>query len=659
MLSSGFELEPVQTDVLIGAWSQSATPPPSLTVSEWADSHRHLPESSSARGGRWRTDAVPYLRGIMDAVHEPGVSKIALRKCAQVGGSESAHNIMAYHIVYDPCPMLVVHPTENNAEEWSKDRLADLIRSTPALKDAIRTKRKARDAHRGESTLTYKTFPGGYIAMGGANTENTFARRSVRIAFGDDVDRFPPVVGQEGDPADLLAKRTEMWEDGLVIMVSTPSLKGGRIDSMFARGDQRHFHVQCPDCGRWDYMTWSDTRHFSVAYEDRDPTTARLQCAETDHGGCAGRFDEPTRRRMVMGGEWRATAVAKEPGLVSFHLPAMVTTLGKASLTTWVSDWISARERGKESTRVFINTTLGEGWEDRGAKMEPQTLISRKESYGDGIEVPAFASVLTCGVDVQLDRFELQVLGFGLAGERAVVDYRIINADPRSPEAQGALLEALGRTYTHALGPQLPIRATCIDSGFWTDDIYEFVLKHHNEQSRPIYASKGVGGRSGSPIVGKRTEQKSGKSQRKIWLYPINTDDAKADIVGALSVVKPGPGYMHFPHLDTVNEEYFAQLCAEIRVTKYNRAKVATHQEWEKQRDRNEALDNAVMALAAFRILNPNLRQMAERIAEKSRAITAAAQREVEAAQPKATDYAAPPAVARPGRRVARSKYLG
>lgn len=642
---------------LIQDWAVAAAPPPMLTVSQWADANRFLPQASGARGGRWRTHRTPYLRGIMDAVHEPGVQQIALRKAAQVGGSEALHNIIGFHIEHDPCPMLMVHPSDSVAEEWSKERLADMLRSTPTLDAVVRTRRQRRAAHQGESTLDFKMFPGGFLALGGANTPNTFARRAARIAMGDDVDRWPAVVGgsdrEEGDPADLLINRVETFDDGLVIWVSTPTLKHGRIDTLFERGDRRQYHVRCPSCGREDWITWSDAAHFRVVWTENDPETARLACPDDELGGCGARLDEPTRRRMVADGIWKPTAVAQDPGLVSFHLPAMVTTLGQASLSRWASRWLTAVAKGKESTRVFINTTLAEGWEDRTAKMDPQTLYGRREPYGDGIEVPMRAVCLTAGVDVQENRFELQVTGWGFAGERWVVDVRRIPGDPKQHETRESLLEALTRKYAHATGHQLPILATCLDTGYATDEMYEFVLAN---QFRRIYATKGFAGRGGTPIVGKVSEKRSGRSGRPVPLYPINVDDAKADIMSSLALQVPpnathgdGPNVMHFPiEHDSVNEEYFSQLTAERKETKYNKAKVATHIVWVKDRERNEALDMSVLCLAAFRLLNPNIRQMAEILASTP--------------LPGATPPSSTPAPATPpptARRVGRSSYLG
>jgi phage terminase large subunit GpA-like protein len=327
------------------------------------------------------------------------------------------------------------------------------------------------------------------------------------------------------------------------------------------------------------------------------------------------------------------------------------------SLAELVEKFLSARAKGRESLRVFINTSLAEGWEERGARMDPHPLYARREDYGEDIEVPATAVCLTAGVDVQADRFDVVVYGWGPAGERWLVDWRSIPGDPKKPETRAALFEALKRPYAHELKVSLPILATCIDSGYATDEIYEFVLAN---QHRRIYATKGIAGRSGEPIVGKPSDKRYGRAPRPVRLYPINVDDAKGEIIANLALPGAGsglpgagPGYIHFPNrLDNVDEEFFAQLCAEHRETVYSKGGIATHFVWVQDRERNEALDCTVLALAAFKLLNPNLRDMAERIRQ-----AAPAGRDADGGIPPAPGPAQAKASAKP-RRSARSTYL-
>ena len=646
-------------------------PPPRFTVSQWADAHRMLPESSAARGARWRTATAPYLAGIMDVVHEPGVSMAALMKCHQSGGSEALQNIIGYSIQHDPCPMLVVHPTAAMAQAYSKERLSDMIRSTPALRAVVRTRRVLGDDARPESTLDLKLFPGGFLALGGANTPNTFARWAVRLAIGDDVDRFPPVVAEEGDPAELLANRTTTFHDRFVFYVSTPTLKGGRIDRLYERSDRRRYHVTCPGCGRVDYVSWSDQVHFRVVFEERNPATARIECPAPEHGGCGYRIAEPERPEFIASGIWRATVEPQERGLAGFHVPAMLSPW--ISLPALVEKFLMARERGRESLKVFINTLLGEAWDDRTARMEAQDVMARLEDYGDLetgalIEVPEPASALTAGVDVQESGFLVLVTAWGEASERWVVDWRNVPGDPRSGETQAGLWEALSRRYQHAGGQLLPVHATCIDSGFASDDVYNFVLRY---QGRRVYATKGQAGKSGEPLVatvsppavghtgrGRAKGTAARKVVRPVSLYHVNVDDAKAMIMSSLALAAPGPNFIHFPaRVDTVDSEFFAQLCAEHRETRYNKGGVATHSVWVQDREANHALDAAVLSLVAFRILRPNLRDMAARI----RQAAAPVESPPTPGEPPSPPPAPPPAPAPPkppGRRVWRSGYL-
>lgn len=590
---------------LTAAWASAWEPPPDIQISDWAEAHRRLPETSAARGARWSNASVPYLRGMMDACREAGVRKVAWMKCHQSAGSTGLDHIIGYHIAHDPCPILMVFPTDGDGEGYSKDRLADMIRSTDQLAAVVRDRAQPRQAaHQAESTLSYKVFPGGFLTIGSSKSPNTFARISVRLAIGDDVDRWAATVGEEGDPVDLMVNRTTSFYDALSIFVSTPVLKGGRIDTLYGQSDKRRYFVTCGSCGREDWITWSDPEHFRVGYDGESPATARLECP------CGARWGETERRRMVSGGEWRATAEAKEPGLVGFHLPAMVSTLGDVTLENLVAKWLSARRRGQEALKVFINTSLAEGWEERGARRDAHTFLARRENYGEGVDVPGWAPCLTAGVDVQIDRFELQVIGWGPGEEKAVVDVRSIPGDPKRPETQAALLEALQARYQHESGHMLPIHAVCVDSGYATDEVYDFVLAH---QHRGIVATKGFAGRSGEPIVGKPSERSYGRRARAVRLYPINVDDAKADVYASLAITEPGPRYIHFPQ--KVDEDYFAQLCAEHREARRNKAGVATHMVWVQDRERNEALDTFVLALAAFRRLRPNLKHMADQLA--------------------------------------------
>lgn len=569
-------------------------PPPDLIPSEWAEQYRRLPESSAARGALWSNASQPALAGVMDAAVEPGVHEIVLVKAAQCGGSEGVANILGYLIHLQPCPILLAHPTADSAAEWMKETFDDLVRATPELGARVRDRRAPRGTRQAESTIVHKRFPGGYLAAVGGNSPNAYARRSCRVVIADDASRLPPAVGAEGDPASLLRNRTETWPDALRIFVSTPTVADDAIDAAWKRSDQRRFHLTCPECGREDFVTWGDRSHFRVGWSEEDPETARLECA-----GCAAHLSEPTRREMVGRGRWIATRTPDEPGLAGFHLPRTISLLGNATLPALVAAWLAARREGREALRVFINTALGEPWEDRDSpKIEAHTLMGRREHYP--AEVPAAAVILTAGVDVQIDRLELQVVGWGEHLERWVVAMQAVDGNPRERLTWAALAERLAQTFEHESGLSLPILATCVDSGYLADEVYAFVLAH---QHRRLWATKGESHGTAEPLVMRSTGERPAPGRMKP--KRLNVDAGKAELSSAL--VQPSrprgeasPNAVHFG--DFLGESHFVQLTAEHRERYYVRG--VAHERWVKREgSRNEAWDTLILARAAFDLL--------------------------------------------------------
>ena len=587
----------------VAGWSRAWAPRTRLTISEWADRERVLPEASAARGARWQTSSAPYLREIMDALLAPAVRKVAVMKGAQTGGTEAVLNSIGFFIAHDPAPMLFVGPTFQDVERMSKGRLADMIRSTPALRAAVHDRRlPARGDGRSESTVLLKQFGGGFLALGGANTPNTFAALSVRNAFGDDVDRWPML--DEGDPADLLVNRTRTYHDGRVVFVSTPTMKGARIDSMFSRSDARRYFLACPRCGHEDHVTWSDPAHFMVAYTDKDPATARLLCP-----GCGARHDEAERRRMVAAGRWRATREAAEPGLVGFHLPATISTLGAVTLSDLVSGWLSARERGTEALRAFVNTTLAEPWveEDTSIKLEPAGgFMSSRESYDT---VPMPASLVTGAIDVQDDRFELLFVAWGPRDEMWVLDHHVFSKDDPDPASRfdpydakswDALYAALfgapgggkGLLFQHESGAMLPVTTLCVDSGYQTALAYRFSRFRRGA----IFPTKGVTELQDGHLI-RFSEDREIARLKGVNLVLVNTSGIKQRLADYIR-----DGRVHFPVADWCSDEFFAQLTAEEAHPVFNPAGVRVGQKWVKTRPRNEILDLLVLNIAARQI---------------------------------------------------------
>jgi phage terminase large subunit GpA-like protein len=576
----------VCTPALIEALGQRRAvylkPPPKLTVSEWSDAYRRLSPEASAEPGHWITSRAEYQRGIMDAVSDPAIKTVVVMSGAQCGKTEALNNVVGYHIHQDPAPILVVQPTLEMAQAWSKDRFAPMLRDTPALRGKVKEPRSKNSAN----TLLHKAFPGGHVTMAGSNSPASLASRPIRVVLCDEVDRYPVSAGTEGDPVNLARKRSTTFWNRKIILTSTPTIAGAsRIELEFNESDQRYFHVPCPHCQHeqrliWSQVTWSKSDE-GVAL----PDTAAYSCEK-----CAALWSETQRHLAVRGGEWRASQPTRDRA--GFHLSELYSPW--VALADIVRNFLEAK-KSPELLKTWVNTSLGETWEDRdGEGLDQNSLYGRRENYP--ADVPRPALLLTAGIDVQHDRIELEVVGWGLGEESWNVDYRVIPGDTTRDEVWEELDEALAGGYTSEDGGELLITAALIDSSDQTTTVYRFVKRSKHQR---IFAGKGISG-PGRPVVQISRKQK-GRKTRDIDLYQVGVDDAKGIIYARLKATDSGPGYCHFP-LER-DEEYFAQLAGERLVTKYYKG--FPRKEWQKVRPRNEALDCRVYAFAALKILNP------------------------------------------------------
>ena len=564
---------------------RTATPPPDLTVSEWADEFRRLSPEASAEPGRWATSRAEYQRGMMDAISDPLVEQVVFMTSAQIGKTEIINNICAYHISQDAAPMLVVQPTLEMAKSWSQERLSPMIRDTETLSDLIADPR-TRDSG---NTMLHKLFPGGHISIAGANSPAGLASRPIRIVLCDEVDRYPVSAGTEGDPIELARKRSTTFWNRKIILVSTPTNKGhSRIEAAFEETDQRKYHVPCPDCDEYQVLSWKN-----VHWQKDDPQSAGYVCPH-----CGSFWDDAMRYNAVKKGKWVASAPFK--GIAGFHLSGLYSPW--TSLSQAVADFLSAK---KEPMRLktWINTYLGETWEEEGDGVEDEQILGR-DSF-EKAETPEGVVLITAGIDTQDDRLEVEIVGWGRDQESWSLDYRVIYGDPSSPQVWGQLDAVLSETWDHPRGIEMPIRCACIDSGgHHTNAVYTFVKPR---EGRRVFAIKGVGG-EGKPQVGKPSKN----NRQSVRLFPIGVDGIKELVYSRLKIREPGPGFCHFP--EGRGDEYFAQLTAEKMVTRFRKG--YKRREWVQTRPRNEALDCRVYAIAALGIMNLNLNSLANRFAK-------------------------------------------
>jgi phage terminase large subunit GpA-like protein len=569
--------------------TERLAPPPKITVSQWADAERRLSPEASAEPGRWSTDRAPHQRGPMDAVKEPGVQRIVLMWSAQVGKTEIILNILGYFMAHDPSPMLLTQPSLEMAEAFSKDRLAPMIRDTPALRARVKDVR-SRDSG---NTILHKKFPGGQLTMAGANSPASLASRPVRIVLNDEVDRYPRSAGTEGDPVALSQKRATTFYNRFFIEVSTPTIEGAsRIAESFEESDKRFREVPCPECGGYQVLKFSNFK-WDIDEAGR-PVRVRYSCIH-----CPAEFDDSKKDEMLRAARWVATAPFK--GTAGFHIWEAYSPWRRWSEI--IADHLDAL-KSPDKLKTWTNTALAETWKEKTDAPKWKLLYDRRELYQIGI-IPRDCVFLTAGADVQRDRIEVEIVGWTRGKRSYSIDYRVFHGDtaldrtqPGSPWAEVDKL--LMEEWPHESGVSLPIRALAVDSGFNTQQVYAWARCHSVTR---VIAVKGS--ERASTILTNATKvdlKIDGRRVRRgFQIWNVGVDQAKSEFYAWLRLEKPmegepyPAGYCHFPEY---GQEYFEQLTAEELVRRIDRKGYSFYQ-WEKKRERNEALDCRVYARAA------------------------------------------------------------
>lgn len=559
------------------------TPKPPLTVSQWADKYRVVPPGTSPEPGAWRTDRVPYLREILDAFSDPTVERVYVQAASQIGKSEILLSVIGYYAHQEPAPILLVQATEMAMRGFSKERVAPMFAASPVLRGKLSD--GARDP---SNTIMIRQFPGGMLAGGWAGSAASLASRPIRILLGDELDRWPDTTGRDGDPWAQGVQRTSNFHNRKVGAVSTPTVdEFSAIARLYEDSDRRRYHVPCPHCGVLQVLEWSSVIYKNAAGEI-DLDQVHYLCPH-----CDGKIEERHKPAMLAAGEWQPE---REHANRGYQISALYSP--------WVrwrelaTEWIKAnKDRDKRGLQEFVNLRLGETWTEEAQRITVEALEKNRETYEAA--VPDDVLLLTAGVDVQDNRLELEVLGWGFGKESWGIEYHIIAGDTSLPAPWLQLDAFLARSWAKADGRELTLWCVCIDSGgHRTDEVYEFCRAR---TSRNIFAIKGYAG-AGRPIVGKPTLNKL-----RANLFPVGADTGKETVYSRLAHAEPGPGYCHFPieRARGYDSEYFKGLTSEKKVSKIRAGRRST--EWKQVHARNEPLDIRVYASAALELLQPDI----------------------------------------------------
>jgi phage terminase large subunit GpA-like protein len=553
-----------------------------------------LSSKASAEPGRWRTSRTPYLRAIMDCLSPTSaVERVVFMKAAQLGATEMGSNWIGYVIHHAPGPMMAVWPTVDMAKRNSKQRIDPLIEESAAL-SALISLARSRDSG---NTILAKEFRGGVLVMTGANSAVGLRSMPVRYLFLDEVDGYPLDVEGEGDAISLAEARTRTFARRKIFIVSTPTISGvSAIEREYEASNQQRYFVPCPHCAHRQWLRFEQLR-----WGKGQPETAAYICESCDTA-----IHEHHKTWMLEHGEWRAMAPELGTKTAGFHLSSLYSPVGWRSWREIAVAWENAVSKVSGSAaaiKTFKNTELGETWVEEGEAPDWQRLIERREDYRIGT-VPVGGLLLVGGADVQKDRIEASVWAFGRGKECWLVEHRVLMGDTARETVWGQLAAMLGETWTHSSGAEMALSRLALDTGFATQEAYAFVRSCRDPR---LMAVKGIA--RGAALIGTPTAvdvTQSGKRLRRgIKVFSVVGGIAKLEFYNNLRkapdvqddgvTVKYPAGFVHLPKVDA---EFVQQLCAEQLITRRDRNGFA-HREWQKMRERNEALDCYVYARAS------------------------------------------------------------
>lgn len=570
-------------------------PAAKLTGSEWADERRFVPSGTSPEAGQWRTSRTPYLREPMDAATDKLIETVVMCCSSQLGKSEMLLNILGYYADHEPAPQLMLQPTVEMAEAFSKERIEPMFRTSPGLKGKLEEGQDGRGTSRKSSTtIRMKHYPGGYLALVGANSPAGLASRPIRVLLCDEVDRYG--VTKEGDPLKLAIQRTQNFANRKIVLVSTPTIKGvSKIDEWFQRSDRRYFHVQCPHCGEYIKLTWASVHWDKDDQGNGLPMTARMYCPEC---GAEVRGSGKPNPALLQTGKW----IPENPDskIRGYHVNALYSPW--VNLSDLVDEFLTAtHSRDNHGLMEFVNLKLGEAWEEIQKDADNwERLHKRREYYPADEVLPDGVLLITAGIDVQHDRLECSIYGWGVGRECWGIRHQVIYGKPDDDRTWQMLDGVLQTQFVMSNGVQIGVSCACVDSGdgSYTQNVYQYTKAR--ERLR-VFSVKGRGG-IGVPFI----STPSKNNMAGATLFTLGVDSGKSLVMGRLAIEDEGPGFVHYPMQAErgFGEGFFKQLTAEVFEQRFEKGVVRAS--WKKIRERNEALDCSVYATAAMEMLNPN-----------------------------------------------------
>ena len=559
-------------DPILARAFRALVPPPRLRLSDWIESAVSLPDGVTAQPGPVRL--WPFQREIADAIGDPFIERVTLVKPVRVGFTTLLTSAVASFVANEPAPILCLLPAEADCRDYMVSDIEPIFAASPTVAAALSDDQDES----GRNTLLSRRFPGGSLKIVAAKAPRNLRRHNVRVLFIDETDGMEATPKRS--PILLAERRTLSFPDRKIVMGSTPvHEETSHVLRAFAQSDARIFEVPCPDCGVLSEILWEH-----IVWDEGEPESARFRCPH-----CGAEIEERHKPAMVANGRWRATR-PEVHGHAGFRLNALVSLHANAAWGKLAREFLAAKD-DPTTLQTFVNTILGQGWRAEGEELAEDDLAGRAEPWGLSA-VPADALALTAGCDVQHDRLELTLVGWGEGGAAFVLGHRVIWGAWDAPDTWEELDDLLRQSFPHALGGRIGIDALAVDAGDGTtmNAVTAFCTPRTR---RRVMAIKGAAGNR--PLI----ERAGSKTRTGARLWIVGVDTAKTQLFARLS---RGEAIRLSADLPPV---WFEQVASERAVVRYRRGQPVRSFERIPGR-RAEALDCLVYAMAARQIINPD-----------------------------------------------------
>lgn len=539
-------------------------PPATVPLADWIENSIFLPAVASALPGKMRLWA--YQRGICDAIDDPNIERITVQKSARIGYTALLNGVIASYVSNQPCPILALQPTVDDARDWSLD-IEAMFEASPDIRGLL----KDEADETGRSTMMNRRFGGGSLKFIGAKSARNLRRHTAKVLVMDEVDGYE--ISQEGDPINLAVQRTLTFRDRKIISGSTPVFDFGPVTRLYEQSDKRIYEVLCHECEKFHEIIWG-----SIQWPEGKPEEAYWVCP-----GCGSVVEERFKAGMVANGRWRATApeVLNHAG---FRINALISPHFNASWGKLAAEFIQAK-RNPETLQTFVNTVLGQPWKSEGDDLDEHELIGRREAF-DLQNIPEEVLWLTAGVDCQDDRIEVVITGHCLDGSVLVFKHEVFWGPIDGNQIWEDLDSLLAQRFQHPNGATIGIDACTVDSG---DGGHTGIVVNYTRArfGRRVVAIKGVSGFA-------RAFLQRSSSKSPLWL--VGSDAVKSQLFQRIA---RGNSFRFSHELSPV---YFEMLTSERRVLKYIRGR--PEQRFERIVGRRaETLDATCYAWAARQLI--------------------------------------------------------